>query len=109
MKKLFGLLSILVLLASCGGEESISEKEKRLAKEVVVTEKVVTDPDIVVDDNESYWYIVVEVKGGTAKYSTFTKQEHSYFSAKEAKELFNEKVFILNFIRVSKGTYEDSL
>jgi len=56
-------------------------------------------------DGNSYWFIVVQTEDGRY-YNTLIKQEHTYFSLSEAKAGFKDKVFIHNFIQVSKETYE---
>jgi hypothetical protein len=53
----------------------------------------------------SYWFIVVQKDNGTLM-NSLIKQDHSYFSVSEAKANFNGKVFILNFIKVDKETYD---
>jgi hypothetical protein len=56
-------------------------------------------------DGNSYWFIVVQADDGRY-YNTIIKQEHTYFSISEAKASFKDRVFIHNFIQVSKETYE---
>lgn len=60
-------------------------------------------------ENISYWFVVVQNKDGSGiMYNKFIKQDHSYFSYDEAKSVFSTDVFILNFIRIDKETYENN-
>jgi len=104
MKKL-SILSIILALAailmlvSCQEDDSISARDKREAKEKTESEFEY--------DGSSYWYVVAEKKDKGYKLSNVVKQDHRHFSLIEAKEDFNGGVFIVNFIRVSKETYEE--
>lgn len=64
--------------------------------------------ETVTDNNESYWWVLVEDTDQEMKRNTFIKQNHNYFSYAEAKQAFEKDCFILNFIRVDKETYENN-
>ena len=105
MKKLLILLCLFTLI-SCG-EESISEKDKRLAKEKLEQEPDwLTDPSINYN-NKSYWYVVAEKKNMGYRISSVVEQDHNHFSIAEAKEQLGGGVFILNFIKINKETYDE--
>lgn len=112
MKKLSILFIIFTLAFISCGEETISQKEKREArqdKEIVKSQKIIVyyEPATLSDDGNSYWFVVVEKKGDGMKLNTVLKQNHRHFSIKEAKAAFDGGVFILNFVQVSKETYEE--
>lgn len=81
----------------------INEKQNRKSTE----DKEIVESTTLSDDNNSYWYVVVDVKNKGINISTVVKQNHKHFSLIEAKEVFNGNVFIVNFIQVSKETYEE--
>ena len=59
-------------------------------------------------DGNSYWFIVVQDNNGvsTTLRNATIKQNHPWFSYKEAEDLFKKDVFILNLVEISKETYE---
>jgi hypothetical protein len=61
------------------------------------------------DNGNSYWWILVEDKGGEYKRNGFFKQEHPYFSYDEAIKAFKKDsgkdCFILNIVKVDEETY----
>ena len=112
MKKLNVLFIILALTFVSCNDDSISAREKREAKqdkEIVKPQKTIVyyEPATLSDDGNSYWYVVADVKKKGINVSTVVKQNHKHFSIKEAKEAFGGGVFIVNFIQVSKETYEE--
>jgi len=120
MKKL-GIVFIIFALAfvSCNEEDSISKRDREAAKqekEQVVetttepqTSTVYYEPAPLSDDGNSYWFVVVKTKDGTTQYNNVFKQNHRWFSMKEAKEGFDKDVFILSVTQVSRETYEENL
>lgn len=58
------------------------------------------------DDNNSYWFVVVQDQNGSTMRNSFIKQEHPWFSYEEAKKEFKKDCFILNIVKVDKETYE---
>lgn len=117
MKKL-GILFIIFALIFSACEQSLSQKEKKQTRQKKKTEQVKTpaeqqtatiyyEPTPLSDDGNSYWFVVVEKKDGTQKLNTYMKQNHRWFSAKEAIDDFGGGVFILNIVQVSRETYEN--
>ena len=115
--KIFSITALiaLVLIIGCA-EDSISKRDKEAAK--VEKEQVETptepqtatvyyEPAPLSDDGNSYWFVVVETKTNTYKINKVVKQNHRWFSFKEAKAEFKDDVFILNVVQVSKETYEN--
>jgi hypothetical protein len=108
---------IIVLLFSC------SEKPKRVETPVddflkvpeYKTEEPVRynsnyTPTTITDTTiSSYWWIIVEEKGGTMRYSSFIKQNHSYFSYAEMKKEYDKPVFMVSLVKVDKETYEHNV
>jgi len=114
IKNLIFILFSIILINACGGEETISEKEKRLAKEakrgltdVSVTaknelidvptsvgiapveesvEKVVHVTYTTVPTDSSYWYVVME--DDTAIWHGTVNLATPYFDFVEAKKKF---------------------
>lgn len=112
MKKLNIILIILVLAFVSCNDDSISAREKRETKQnkkQVKTETgtVYYEPAIHSINGNSYWFVVVESKKNGRKMNGIFEQNHKYFSTKEAKAAFNENVFILNFVQVSKETFDN--
>lgn len=119
MKKLILFITFALLLTSC--EQSLIQKERKAArqktkvnKELVKTpveqqtSTVYYEPAPLSDDGNSYWFVLVEEKDGNQRMNTIVKQNHRWFSMKEAKATFNSDVFIINFIQVSRETYENN-
>jgi len=103
MKKLSIMLIVLALAFISCKDDSISARDKREAKESL---KENSEP-IFNYDGSSYWYVIAEKKDKGYKLSNVMKQDHRHFSLIEAKEEFGGGVFIVNFIQVSKETYEE--
>ena len=105
MKKLSILLVVLVLAFVSCKDDSISARDKRETKQ---KSEENFEPTLNFEyDGSSYWYVVAEKKDKGYKLSNVVKQDHRHFSLIEAKEDFNGGVFIVNFIQVSKETYEE--
>jgi len=119
--KNFGIIFLIfgLLLTSCSlfDEDSISKRDRKAVKqekEQVVeipiepqTATVYYEPAPLSDDGNSYWFIVVQAKDNSQKFNNVVKQNHRWFSTKEAKASFDKDVFILNIVQVSRETYED--
>jgi hypothetical protein len=114
MKNFVILFTILIIiLVSC--ENKVNRKTKEPEKDFLAlpsytteTTKIQYEPAPVNNsDGNSYWFIVVQNDKGTF-FNSFIKQEHRYFSVSEAKAGFKEKVFIFNFVQVSKETYDNN-
>ena len=105
MKKIAIIFLILGLLLTSCAEDSISKQENRAEK--LRKEQAETKVESISIDGNSYWFVVVEKKDQTQKMNTCVRQEHRYFSMKELKAEFSEPVFVLNFIQVSRETYEN--
>jgi hypothetical protein len=108
MKKLAIFFILLtVVFSSCAKKErDVKEPEDDFLK---IPEYVTEVPKTSnYGDGNSYWFVLVEEKDGTMKMNTFVKQNHKYFSTSEAKAEFKKDVFILDFIEVSKETYENN-
>lgn len=56
--------------------------------------------------NESYWFVYYEKKGGNIRFTTFVMQDQPHFSHQEFIDVVGDDKFMINFHRVSKGTYE---
>jgi len=115
MKNFVILFTILIIiLVSC--ENKVNRKTKEPEKDFLAlpsytteTTKIQYEPAPVNNsDGNSYWFIVVQSQKTTAYYNTMIKQNHRYFSLSEAKAEFKEKVFVFNFIQVSKETYDNN-
>ena len=115
---------ILVLLCAIVALGGIIFSSKKHSKEKTKTEKVensflkipdydkdegiktVASPPKPIDTGDvSYWFVVVQKNDG-AMYNVMMQQNHKGFSMSEAKAEFKDKVFILNFIQVSKETWD---
>jgi len=110
----FIILILVIFLTSCcqKNEEVVKEKDDFLKVYEYVDYKHSSKENIV-NDNESYWWVLVEDKDQEIKRNSFIKQNHSYFSYAEAKqEIINgsgKDCFILNIVRVDKETYEHNV
>lgn len=107
MKKLGILLIILTLAFTACKDDSISAKDKREAEERLEENSDNFLKLTITDDSNSYWYVVAEKKNKGYKISNVMEQNHKHFSIVEAKEALGGDVFIINFIQVSKKTYEE--
>lgn len=105
---LLTIFFIGIILFGCN-DDSISAKDERLAKERLEQESDWLNTPTINSDGVSYWYVVAEKKNKGYKISNVIKQDHKHFSIPEAKEEFGGDVFIINFIRVSKETYDELL
>jgi hypothetical protein len=114
------LISILLcIIVAVGGTIIVSKKHwKEKAKTEVKDDflsipdydkdepKTVASPPKPIDTGDvSYWFVVVQNDNG-AMYNSMIQQNHKGFSMSEAKATFKSKVFILNFIQVSKETWD---
>lgn len=107
MKKL-GIIFIIFALTfvSCAEEDSISKQEKRAEKER--KEQVEAEVETVGVDDYSYWFVVVQRKNDGTLFNKTIKQEHRYFSAEEMKAEFDDDVFLLNLVEISRETFEQN-
>ena len=111
----FGVLMLLLIgfatyMGKTAHNKQIENQEKVeddfLKVPTYSSESVFEEDELKIEaDGTSYWFVVCQTNSGTY-YNTMLKQEHSYFSVGEAKAAFKEKVFINNFIRVDKLTYQ---
>jgi len=116
MKKEIILIALIILLVVGGGLGAISlrhkiergrKSETKIENDFLKVPEYSTEKSTsTYDDGNSYWFVLVEEKNGSLKLNTFVKQNHKYFSVQEAKATFKKDVFILDFIEVSKETYE---
>lgn len=88
-------------------KEEVKEVEKEDDYEIEIWQPSTTEKKVV--DGKSYWYVIVEEKNNGLKISNVIELDTPYFSITKAKEHFGQpkKYFIVNFIQVSKQTYED--
>ena len=116
------LISILVsIIVAVGGTIIVSKKHWKEKAKTEVKDDFLNIPDYSKDEgiktvqsppapintgDVSYWFVVVQRDNGTMM-NTMIEQNHKGFSMSEAKAGFKgDKVFILNFIQVSKETWD---
>lgn len=111
------LLAVTIALAIIIANKETSEKVKTEVKndflkipEYTVEDnsvKTIVSPPKPIDTGDvSYWFVVVQKNDGSM-FNTMIQQNHKGFSMSEAKAEFKgSKVFILNFIQVSKETWD---
>jgi hypothetical protein len=116
------LISILVsIIVAVGGTIIVSKKHWKEKAKTEVKDDFLSIPDYDKDEgvktivsppapintgDVSYWFVVVQKDNGTMM-NTIMQQNHKGFSLSEAKaELGGDKAFILNFIQVSKETWD---
>lgn len=115
-----GLLVVIIVLAMIGGlvKQKLNENKEKtptVNDDFLKIPEYTTDlseynnsyPTTITDDDNSYWFVVVQDQGGfSTMRNTFIKQPHRWFSYEEAKGEFEKDCFILNIVRVDKETYE---
>jgi hypothetical protein len=121
MKKVILIILVISIIVLSGFLPSIIKHHKD--RNVVKTEEVddflkipdyttetiktiVSPPKPIDTGDVSYWFVVVQKDNGVMM-NTIMQQNHKGFSLDEAKaELGGDKAFILNFIQVSKETWD---
>ena len=121
MKKILILIALIAIVAIGGTIISSRNYWEKKAKTEVKDDflsipdysstdnsvKTVASPPKPIDTGDvSYWFVVVQKQNGVMM-NTIMQQNHKGFSLDEAKaELGGKESFILNFIQVSKETWD---
>jgi hypothetical protein len=109
MKSIITVLSIFILI-SCSPKKEEVKKQDDFLKVYEYPDEKHSGGQNTVNTDESYWWVLVEDNDQETRRNAFIKQNHTYFSYAEAKQVFKDgsgkDCFILNFISVDKETYE---
>lgn len=101
-------LFIIILFLSCSKKEQDNVVVAKWENKEIV-KKETKKIEIKSDGKESYWFVIVQKKENEMIYNSIIKQNHSYFSVKEALNNFGnpKKYFLRNFKEVSEATFID--
>jgi hypothetical protein len=132
MKKIIGILLILLLLVSCSNDESKGTVNETEIYKTQTIEKEYDRENIYNYQEYSYWYVVYELSGidsdnklneynynllnqGRFRCIVLIKNEYNFLPIDKIINQINDKhnkkykeIIITNFIRISKETYEYS-
>lgn len=104
-------LCFLIFVISCDKSEkqvAIWNDEEKFIEPVIEKRQIVYEKTEFVSDNQtSYWFVLVKKKNTSTMMNTFIKQDHSYFSQKEALSELGDpsKLFLVDFKEISEATF----
>lgn len=106
MKKylIFIVFPLMLLFNGCNNDETVSERDKRLTNE----NQTEQENNVINDDINSYWFVVVVSKNNGMLMNGCYKQDHRHFSMSEHKNTFSVDVFVVSFTRISEETYNSN-
>ena len=104
-------LCLLIFVISCDKSEkqvAVWNDKEKIIEPIIEKRQIVYEKTEFVSDNQtSYWFVLVKKKNTSTMINTFIKQDHSYFSQKEALSELGDpsKLFLVDFKEVSEATY----